>query len=315
MKKIAYVFPGQGSQYVGMAKDFYHNYSCARDIFHCANKILKYDIAKLCFEGPIEKLSATENCQPAILTTSIACLAVLDKLLKRKSISSVAGHSLGEYSALVAANALDLESALLLVKKRGLFIQEASQQYPGTMAAIIGLDTEQVKDICKTSSVNGVVRIANYNCPGQIVISGEHKAIDKAIEEAKKIGARKVIKLAVSGPFHSCLMQSAEEKLYDELQNYDIKTANIPIYANVSAKPITKPSDIKEALTKQITGSVLWEDSIKNMISDGITTFIEIGPKRVLSGLISRIDKSVQLLNVNDEQSLNKTKDILNNVI
>ena len=315
MKRIAYVFPGQGSQYVGMAKDFYHNYSCAKDIFQRANKILKYDIAKLCFEGPIEKLSATENCQPAILTASVACLAVLGELLKRESVSSVAGHSLGEYSALVAANALDLESALLLVKKRGLFIQEASQQHPGTMAAIIGLDTEQVKNICEASSKHGIVQIANYNCPGQIVISGEYKAVDKAIEEAKKIGARKVIKLAVSGPFHSCLMQSAEKKLYNELQNFNIKTANIPVYANVSAKPITQPSDIKEALTKQITGSVLWEDSIKNMISAGIRTFIEIGPKRVLSGLISRIDKSVQVLNVNDEQSLNKTKTILNNMM
>ena len=312
MRKIAYVFPGQGSQYVGMAKDFYHNYSCAKDVFQCANKILKYDIAELCFEGPIESLSATENCQPAIITASIACLAVLDELLKKESVSSVAGHSLGEYSALVAANALDLESALLLVKKRGLFIQEASQQYPGTMAAIIGLDAEQVKDICKTSSINGVVRIANYNCPGQIVISGEHKAIDKAIEEAIAAGARKAIKLEVSGPFHSCLMQSAEKKLYDELKGLNIKKANIPLYANVYAKPITQPSNIKEALSRQVTGSVLWEDSIKNMISAGIRTFIEVGPKRVLSGLISRIDKKVQVLNVNDEQSLNKTKDTLN---
>ena len=315
MKKIAYVFPGQGSQYVGMAKDFYHNHSCAKDIFQCANKILKYDIAKLCFEGPIEKLSATENCQPAILTASIACLAVLDKLLKRESVSSVAGHSLGEYSALVAASALDLESVLLLVKKRGLFIQEASQQHPGTMAAIIGLDAKQVKNICKSSSKYGIVQIANYNCPGQTVISGEHKAVDKAIEEAISTGARKTIKLAVSGPFHSGLMQSAEKKLYDELQNYNIKNANLPIYANISAKPITQSSDIKEALYKQITGSVLWEDSIKNMISAGIRTFIEVGPKRVLSGLISRIDKNIQVINLNDEQSLNKTKIILNSMI
>jgi [acyl-carrier-protein] S-malonyltransferase len=308
MNKIAYVFPGQGSQYVGMAKDFYNNYSCAKDIFQRANKILKYDIAKLCFEGPIEKLSATENCQPAILTASIACLVVLDKLFKRESVSSVAGHSLGEYSALTAANALDLESALLLVKKRGVFIQEASRQYPGTMAAIIELDAEQIKNICEISSKYGIVQVANYNCPGQIVISGEHKAVDKAIEEAIAAGARKTIKLAVSGPFHSRLMQSAKKKLYDELQNYNIKTANLPIYANVSTKPVTQSSDIKEALTKQITGSVLWEDSIKNMISAGIRTFIEVGPKRVLSGLISRIDKSVQILNVNDEQSLNKTR-------
>ncbi|MCK4401826.1 ACP S-malonyltransferase [bacterium] len=306
MKKIAYVFPGQGSQYVGMAQDFYNNYSCAKDIFQRANKILKYDIAKLCFEGPIEKLSATEYCQPAILTASIACLAVLDELIKRESVSSVAGHSLGEYSALVAANALDLESALLLVKKRGLFIREASRQYPGTMAAIIGLDAEQVKNICKISSKYGIIQVANYNCPGQIVISGEHKAVDKAIEEAISTGARKTIKLAVSGPFHSSLMQSAKKKLYDELQNYNIKTANLPIYANISAKSITQPSDIKEALTKQITGSVLWEESIENMISAGIRTFIEVGPKRVLSGLISRIDKNVQVLNVNDEQSLKK---------
>ncbi len=315
MKKIAYVFPGQGSQYVGMAKDFYHNYSCAKDIFQCANKILKYDIAKLCFEGPIENLSATENCQPAILTASIACLAVLDKLLKRESVSSVAGHSLGEYSALVAANALDLESALLLVKKRGLFIQEASQQYPGTMAAIIGLDAKQVKNICKVSSKYGIVQIANYNCPGQIVISGEHKAVDKAIEEAISTGARKTIKLVVSGPFHSCLMQSAEKKLYNELQNFNIKAANIPVYANVSARAITEPADIEEALTKQMTNSVLWEDSIKTMISEGISVFIEVGPKRVLSALISRIDKSIQVLNVNNEQSLNKTKTILNSMM
>jgi len=298
-----------------MAKDFYHNYSCAKDIFQCANKVLGYDIAKLCFEGPIENLSATENCQPAILTASIACLAVLNKFLKKDSVSFVAGHSLGEYSALVASNALDLESALLLVKKRGLFIQEASKQHPGIMAAIIGLDTKQVKNICKISSKYGVIQIANYNCPGQIVVSGQYKAIDKAIEEATAAGVRKVIKLAVSGPFHSCLMQSAKEKLYDELQNFNIKTANIPVYANVSAKPITKPSDIKETLTKQITGSVLWEDSIKNMISAGIRTFIEVGPKRVLSGLISRIDKSIQILNVEDKKSLNKTKTILNSIM
>ena len=315
MKKIACVFPGQGSQYVGMAKDFYHNHSCAKGIFQCANKVLGYDIAKLCFEGPIENLSATENCQPAILTASIACLAVLNKFLKGDSVSFVAGHSLGEYSALVASNALDLESALLLVKKRGLFIQEASKQHPGIMAAIIGLDTKQVKNICKISSKYGVIQIANYNCPGQIVVSGQYKAIDKAIEEATAAGVRKVIKLAVSGPFHSCLMQSAEKKLYDELQELNIKNANIPLYANVSAKPITQPSNIKEALSRQVTGSVLWEDSIKNMISAGIRTFIEVGPRRVLSGLISRIDKRVQVLNVNDEQSLNKTKNILANMM
>ena len=216
---------------------------------------------------------------------------------------------------MVASNALDMESALLLVKKRSLFIQEASKQHPGIMAAIIGLDTKQVKNICKISSKYGVIQIANYNCPGQIVVSGQYKAIDKAIEEATAAGVRKVIKLAVSGPFHSCLMQSAKEKLYDELQNFNIKTANIPVYANVSAKPITKPSDIKETLTKQITGSVLWEDSIKNMISAGIRTFIEVGPKRVLSGLISRIDKSIQILNVEDKKSLNKTKTILNSIM
>ena len=306
MSKLAFVFPGQGSQRVGMGQDLAEEYDVVAETFEQANQVLDLDIKELCFAGPEDKLTETANTQPAILTTSIAFY----RLLKEEGITPdvVAGHSLGEYAALVAAGVLDFEQGLKLVRKRGELMSQADPEGNGTMAAVIGLDAAEVEKVCEQGSEYGIVEAANYNCPGQIVISGEKEAVEKTTELAKEAGAKKAVVLNVSGPFHSSLMESAGEKLADYLADLEFQEPEIPVVPNVNAEPTTDPAEIKAALIEQMSGAVRWEESIERMIADGVDTFVEVGPNRVLKGFMRRIDRSVTAVNVRNQRSLKKTK-------
>lgn len=282
--KTAYIFPGQGSQYVGMGKDLCEQFSVAKKYFDEADSILGFSLSKICFEGPEEELKQTKNTQPAIFLHSIA----LWNLLKPADASMVAGHSLGEYSALVAADSISFADAIKLVRLRGELMQKAGEENPGTMAAIIGLDPKIVGEVtCKAYEV-GIVQSANFNSPGQIVISGSVAGVRKAMEIAKERGAKLVKELVVSGAFHSPLMQSAKEKLKEALDKIQIRDAKIPVYANVTAKPAQKADEIRTLLFEQVTSPVRWEESVMNMSTDGAAKFVEIGPGKVLQGLVKR---------------------------
>ncbi len=293
--KTAFVFPGQGAQAVGMGKDL------AEKHLDRASEILGFDLKKLCFEGPDEELKKTEITQPAILTVSVAAY----EDLKSRNIpapAAVAGHSLGEYSALVAASSLSFEEAVRIVHLRGKFMQEAVPIGEGSMAAIIGLKREQVQECSTKASALGVVSAANLNSPGQIVISGKKEAVEQALNFCKEAGAKRAVPLQVSAPFHCSLMQPAADKLKIELEKIEIKDAEIPVVANVTADYVTKSTQIRELLIKQVTHSVLWEDSVKKMIADGIKSFVEVGPGNILSGLIRRIDKSAEVKSYKEVQ-------------
>ncbi len=303
MAKIAFVFPGQGSQYVGMGKDLVAKFSYTKRFFDEANSSLGFDLAKLCFEGPEDELKKTEITQPAILTVSAICLEVMKSFGGIKA-EAVAGHSLGEYSALYAAGALGFKDAVKLVNSRGRFMQTAVPLGEGTMAAILGLDHNVVKEICVKASEKGVVEAANINSPGQIVISGKVAGVAEASRLCREAGAKKVIELQVSAPFHSSLMKPAADELAGELSRVTIRDASIPVVSNVTADYATDAQTIKELLIKQMTSPVLWEDSIMKLSGDGFDTFIEVGPGKVLAGLIRKISPKANVHNVGDAASL-----------
>ncbi len=302
--RIAYVFPGQGSQRVGMGVDLYNIYSSAREIFDEADTALDLPLSRLCFEGPAEELIKTKNVQPAILVTSIACLkaARQNSNANQPLPSFVAGHSLGEYTALVAANVLSLFDTVTLVRERGRLMYEAGQKNPGAMLAIIGLDEEVVKSICFHSKTE----ISNINCPGQIVISGAIDALAEANKLAKMKGARRLIPLKVSGAFHSALMEPIIAEFSEVISRVVFHPPTIPIIANVTAQPLTDVNSIKEELVKQLHSCIQWQKSVEYMMNNGATTFYEIGPGKVLSGLIRQINPELQTFNISEIEDITR---------
>lgn len=303
----AFIFPGQASQFVGMGKDLYDTYEIVRSVFDTANEIMELDLKKICFEGPEEELKQTFITQPAIFVHSVAVF----KILKEKGFvpRAVAGHSLGEYSALVAADAISFEDGLKVVKERGRLMFEAGQKQPGTMAAIIGLSPEQVNELCESLADAGIVQPANFNSPGQIAISGEVSTIRQAIEKAKEMGAKKAVELVVSGAFHSPLMQTAQDGLQEALEKTEIKDAVIPLYSNVEATAIQDNVKIRQLLIQQLTRPVLWQTIIENMITDGYAPFYEIGPGKVLKGLQKRINREFLCTEIGTETSIENLGD------
>jgi [acyl-carrier-protein] S-malonyltransferase len=288
----AYIFPGQGAQYTGMGKELYENSDVAKTLFEKANQILGFRITDIMFEGTAEELKETKVTQPAVFLHSV----ILAKTLANFKPEMVAGHSLGEFSALVANNTLSFEDGLLLVSQRALAMQKACEIKPSTMAAVLGLDDKIVEDIC--ASIDGVVVAANYNCPGQLVISGETTAVQKACEVLKEAGARRALLLPVGGAFHSPMMEPAREELAAAIEATTFSTPICPVYQNVTASAVSDPNQIKKNLIIQLTSPVKWTQSVKQMIQDGATLFIEVGPGKVLTGLVNKIDKEAATENV-----------------
>ncbi|MBS4221596.1 ACP S-malonyltransferase [Lederbergia citrea] len=302
MGKIAFVFPGQGSQTVGMGKAIADANIKAKEIFESADRRLGNELSSIIFNGPQETLTQTTNAQPALLTTSIALLQCIQEAGIKADYT--AGHSLGEYTALVASGAIEFTDAVYAVSKRGEFMEEAVPNGEGTMAAVLGLDRNVLQEITETITNSGdSVQLANLNCPGQIVISGTTEGVQRAGEKAKESGAKRVLPLQVSGPFHSSLMKPAAEKFRAILQEIELNDAAIPVIANVTAAPTISSDDIQEKLVKQLYSPVLWEDSVEKMIELGVDTFVEIGPGKVLSGLIKKVNRSVKTFSVQDPES------------
>ncbi|WP_290662779.1 ACP S-malonyltransferase [Ignavibacterium sp.] len=294
MAKKAFLFPGQGSQYVGMAKDLFDNSVEAKEMIRTADEAVGANLSYIMFNGPEEELKQTEYTQPAIFLHSV----VLASLIRTLRPDAAAGHSLGEYSALVAAGAIQFYEAIKLVRQRGLAMQYAGTVTKGTMAAIVGLQPDVVNNLCKEASSVGIVQCANFNSPGQIVISGSVEGVKKAMELSKSNGAKLVKELVVSGAFHSPLMEPAKEKLQQALDETHFYNARFPVYANVTAKPVSDKDEIKKSLFEQLTSPVRWEETIQNMINDGIEEFYEVGPGKVLQGLVKRINPDVKVFGI-----------------
>jgi len=301
--RLGYIFPGQGTQYVGMGHDLYQNFEIACEMFHKANEILKFDIMRLCFFGPPEELTRTRNCQPAVFLISMVALRCLEEYFRSRvgrSYSQIlkpvvsCGLSLGEYSALVAAGAISFEEALILVRKRGEFMEEACNENPGTMSAIIGMERKKIEEICKESGAE----IANINSPDQIVIAGRIENVEKAEELAKVNEAKKVVRLNVAGAFHSSLMEPAAKKLMYYLNDVNIKRPKFTVISNVNAYFSFLPQEIKANLINQITHTTYWVDCVETMIDLGVTAFLEIGPGKTLRGLIRKIDPNIEVFNI-----------------
>jgi [acyl-carrier-protein] S-malonyltransferase len=305
MTKVAFLFPGQASQYSGMGRDLYEKFDAARKVFDEADHAVGFALSRLCFEGDEDALRLTENTQPAILSVSVAAYRVLEE--KDKLPDYVAGHSLGEYSALVAAGALTLTDAVRLVRRRGHYMQEAVPPGEGSMAAILGLAPALVAEICKKAANGEALAPANLNSPEQTVISGSAAAVKRAVEIASASGAKRAVILSVSAPFHCEMMKAAEQKLEAELRNAKFHDLQIPLVTNVDAEVITSGDDAREALIRQVCQPIRWEESIRQLIDLGVGMFVEVGPGRVLSGLVRQIDRSVRFCNMEDEATLNTT--------
>jgi len=304
MKRIAFMFPGQGSQTVGMGKELYETYPEIRNIYEQANDSLGKNLMNLMFNGPEEELTQTENAQPALLLSS----SVVSTLLLKEGIQPTVtvGHSLGEYSALVAANSLSLDDALPLVAARGKLMEEAFPKGQGSMAAVLGLSQQEIEEALQELNSEEIVDMANLNCPGQIVISGTKQGLELAEPILKNAGARRVILLNVSGPFHSRLMRSASEHFAKKLDNIKFENAKLPVYANVTASAVTEKEEIRKLLVEQLYSPVRFEESIKNIIAEGIDAFVEVGHGKVLSGLVKKIDRKIPTFSVQDLASMDK---------
>jgi [acyl-carrier-protein] S-malonyltransferase len=302
LPKVAFIFPGQGSQYPGMGRELAETFPSARRVFEEADRALGFPLSRLCFEGPAEELQLTANTQPAILTVSVAAAEVLRERGVRPQF--VAGHSLGEYSALVAAGALKLAEAIQLVRKRGQYMQEAVPVGQGAMAAILGLDAAAVEEVCREAAQGEVVSPANLNSPGQIVIAGHAAAVGRAVELAKSRGAKRAIILNVSAPFHCDLMKLAQDRLAEDLEHAQVADPRIPLINNADAQAVTSAAAVREGLKRQVTAPVRWEESMRALRAQNVDVFVEVGPGKVLSGLLRQIDREAECLRAEDRSTL-----------